>query len=192
MTKLRSISTRAGFTLVESVVAAAVGTIILAGLALGAVALSRSSKAVENFSDATISQSRILDYLSRDVRRALTVAVTANPTKLTVTVPDQYATAAPQRTFKVPTVSLTNATYGNAPLTVSYYISEGNFVRQDNGVNSIIALNVSDFEPAFDNSDPSGKTVKFTLTFMPTFKTKSDTTARTGTKMTATAKMRNL
>ena len=191
MTTHRLFSTKAGFTLVEALVGAAVGSIVLAGLALGAVSLSRSSKAVEYFSDATINQSRILDYLTRDVRRALTVAVTASPTTLTLTMPNQYAGAAPLRTFNLPTVSLTSANYGGTPGTVSYFLSGGNFVRQDNGVTSIIALNVSDFEPVFDNSDPTGKTVKFTLTFMPKFRAGSSTTARTATKVTVIAKRRN-
>ena len=191
MKLLRITSQASAFTLVEALVGAAVGSIVLAGLMLGAVSLVRSSRASENFSDATINQSRILDYLCRDVRRALTVAVTSNPTKLTVTVADQYAGAAPGRAFKIPAVSLTNAKYGNAPVSVSYFLSGSNFVRQDNGVTSIIATNISDFEPIFDNSDPNGKTVQFTLTFMPKFKPGSGNTPRAGTKVTASVKRRN-
>lgn len=191
MKLLRITSQASAFTLVEALIGAAVSSIILAGLMLGAISLVRSSSATENFSDATINQARILDYLCRDVRRALTVVVTSNPTKLTVTVADQYAGAAPGRAFKVPAVSLTSATYGSAPVSVSYFLSGNNFVRQDNGVTSIIATNISDFQPIFDNSDPNGKTVKFTLTFIPKFKPGSGNTSRAGTTVTASVKRRN-
>jgi prepilin-type N-terminal cleavage/methylation domain-containing protein len=181
---------KGGFTLVETLVASMVASIVFAGLAMGTISLSRAFKASEDFSDSTISQARILDYLGRDVRRALTVTVTSNPVKLTLTVPDQYIGTAPLRTFRDPAVTLTSANYGTAPVTISYFLSGKNFVREENGAANVIAENVSDFQPVFDDSDPSGKTVTFSLSFMPKFQRKSSADARSGTVLSASARRR--
>jgi Tfp pilus assembly protein PilW len=178
------------FTLVETVVGAAIGSIILAALMLGSVALLRTFKAVEDYSDAAIDQARILDYIARDVRRAISVAVLQNPTRLTLTIPDQYSTTT-ARTFRTPVVGTAGATYGSGTVNVAFFLSGKNFVRQEGGVNSIIATNVSDFAPAFDTSDPNGKTVKTTITFTPVFRMNSINAPRAATSMTNRVFLRN-
>ena len=183
---------RGAFTLVETMVGAAIGSMILAALMLGSVALLRSYKAVEGYSDASISQARILDYIARDVRRATSVAVLQNPTRLALTIPDQYATAtATDRTFRTPTVGTTGVTYGSGTVNVAFFLSGKDFIRQERGVNSTIATNVSDFAPVFDNSDPNGKTVKTTVTFAPTFRLSPTAATRIGTSMTNRVFLRN-
>jgi len=181
---------RRAFTLVEMMVGAAIGSIILSALMLGTVALLRTFKAVEHYSDGVIDQARILDYIARDVRRAASVAVLTNPTRLTLTVPDQYATAT-TRAFRTPTVGSTGVVYGAGTVNVAFYLSGTNFVRQENGVNSTIATNVSDFQPIFDTTDPNGKTVKTTITFAPVFRATATSYARAGTSMTNRVFLRN-
>lgn len=179
-----------GFTLVETMVGAAIGSMILAALMLGSVALLRSYKAVEGYSDASISQARILDYIARDVRRATSVAVLQNPTRLALTIPDQYATAT-DRTFRTPAVSTTGVIYGSGTVNVAFFLSGKDFIRQEGGVSSTIATNVSDFAPVFDTSDPNGKTVKTTVTFAPTFRLSPTAATRIGTSMTNRVFLRN-
>jgi Tfp pilus assembly protein PilW len=186
---------RMAFTLIEALIGALISGLLLAALAAGSIALIKSYNASEDYSNAQTDQLRVLDYISRDVRRALTVAVTANPPKLTLTVPDQYAAANPDRTFRAPTMTnqgpVLTATYGTAPVTVSYYVANSNFVRDENGVVNIIAQAVSDFQPVFDDTDPAGKTVKTTLTFVPIFRRTVSNDARIATTLTSRAVMRN-
>ena len=186
---------RAAYTLVEAMMGMAVSSIVLAALATGGISLLRSYNASEDFSTAQSDQLRVLDYISRDVRRALTVTVTSIPAQLTLTVPDQYAAANPDRTFRTPTMTtqgtVLGATYGTTPVTVSYYVSGSNFVRSENSVLTVIATGVSDFQPVFDPADPAGKTVKTTLTFAPIFRSVLTSNARASTSLTSRAVMRN-
>jgi Tfp pilus assembly protein PilW len=183
------------FTLVEAMIGAVVSSILLAALAAGSIALMRSYNASEDYSTAQTDQLRVLDYISRDVRRALTATVTVSPPRLTLTVPDQYAAADPNRTFKAPTLttqgSFLGATYGTTPVTVSYYVTGSNFVRDESGTLTVIAKGVSDFQPVFDSADAAGKTVRTTLTFAPIFRRLVSSDARTATTLTSRAVMRN-
>ena len=186
---------RGAFTLVEALVGAAVSSIVFATLATGSIALFKAYKASEDYSTAQTDQLRILDYISRDVRRALTVTVASAPAKLTLTLPDQYAAADPDRTFRAPTLttqgSFLGATYGTTPVTVSYYVMVGNFVRNENGAVTVIATEVSDFQPVFDAADPAGKTVATRLTFAPIFRRILSSDARTATTLTSRVVMRS-
>ena len=187
----------AAFTLVEAMIGAAVSSIVLATLFTGGIALMRSFNASEDYSTAQTDQLRVLDYISRDVRRALTVTVTTSPSKLTLTVPDQYAAADPSRTFRTPTMtvptegSFLGATYGTTPVTVSYYVSGSSFVRDEGGALTVIANGVTDFQPVFNATDPAEKTVNTTLTFAPIFRRFLSSDARTATTLTSRAVMRN-
>lgn len=179
-----------GFTLIEVMVAAAVYSMLFAALAGGAVALQRAFGATGQYSKSLSDQLRILDYVARDVRLASSVAITQNSMKLTLTRPDQYANAAPSRTFRTPAVSMTAVTYGSTPVSISYYISGSNCIREENGSIKVIATDVADFQLTFDNSDPSGKVVATTITFSPKYQRSETATARSGTTLTSRTTLR--
>lgn len=179
-----------GFTLVELLVSLVVYSMIFAALAGGAVALQRSFSATEKYSKSGSDQLRILDYVARDVRRASAVAITQSSKRLDLTLPDQYANAAPSRTFRTPSVSMAAVTYGTTPGTISYYISGTNCIREESGVAKVIASDVADFQLTFDNSDPSGKVVATTLTFAPKYQMQATATARSSTTLTNRATLR--
>ncbi len=88
MTQLRTRSFRA-FTLVEMLMTIASSSIVLTALISGGVALVRSFAAVEGYSIAEGDQLRVSDYISMDVRRALTASVDNNNV-LTITIPNYY------------------------------------------------------------------------------------------------------
>ena len=179
-----------GFTLVETMVGAAIGSIILAALMLGSVALMRTFKAVENYSDASIDQARILDYIARDVRRARDVTVLQNRTRLELTIPDQYANAPSskqKRVFREPTIGPADTILYNRFVNVSYFRNGKNFVREEAGVSSTLAKNISD-PPVFDLN---GKMLTTTITFAPTFRLNSASAPRGGTSMTNRVFLRN-
>jgi type II secretory pathway pseudopilin PulG len=70
----------AAFTLVELLVAAAAGTIIMALVATATVGLSRTFNATESHSRAQAAQMRLIDAVALDVRRAVAVSITTSPT----------------------------------------------------------------------------------------------------------------
>lgn len=67
-----------GFTLAEAMVAMAGTVIIVAALMLGAIGVQKSLRASELYAASQADQRRLLDYLSRDMRRAVGIAKTAN------------------------------------------------------------------------------------------------------------------
>ena len=182
---------QAGFTMVEALIGASIGSIVMAGLMLGTVALSRSFRAVEDFSNGTIDQARVLDYIARDVRRALSIAVTATPPTLTVTVADQYANPTPARVFNEPVVSATGIIYGTSPVEISYVLDGGNISRLENGIGPVIATNIVEFSPIIDPADPDAKTVTTSITFAPRFQATASSDATAGTRITNRAFSRN-
>ena len=66
---------RAGFTIVEMLVASLIVAAALSALATASVALQRSLFAVRGYSAALSTQTRIADYVRRDLRNALDLAV---------------------------------------------------------------------------------------------------------------------
>lgn len=72
-----------GFTLGETMVATAVATLLLAGLFGAATALNRANAASDDYFSTHMQQIRIIDYLSRDVKRSY--SVTTSPDLMTVT-----------------------------------------------------------------------------------------------------------
>lgn len=177
-----------GLTLIELMVATAVYSILFAALAGGVVALQRSFNATEDYSKSVSDQLRILDYVARDVRRASAVSITQSSKRLDLTLPDQYANAAPSRAFRTPAVSMTAVTYGTTPGTVAYYISDSNCIREEGGVARVIATDIADFQLTFDNSDPL--VVSATLTFSPQYQMQETAPARTSATLTCRATLR--
>lgn len=76
------------FTLTEVIVASSAGAFILAAIVLSSVTLQRSYNASDNFFAAEIQQVRIIDYLSRDVRRSYIVSTSADKTAVTCIIPN--------------------------------------------------------------------------------------------------------
>jgi hypothetical protein len=98
-------------------------------------------------------QMRVMDYLSRDIRRASTVEVyngatlvtgTSSGSELRLTVPDYYADAREEdnaigsRTPNAPSLAGTNVSYG-ATILVRYYALNGAVIRNEEGTSRSIA-----------------------------------------------------
>jgi prepilin-type N-terminal cleavage/methylation domain-containing protein len=67
-----------GFTLTEMMVAVALGSLILAAVLTSSVALNRSFAAVDDFFSTHLQQVRIIEYLSRDVKRSTIAEISAD------------------------------------------------------------------------------------------------------------------
>ena len=100
-----------GFTIAELMIAMALSIMIIAALTLSAIQLQKSLYASETFALSSSDQRRLLDYLARDLRRSIGIAVTkpdgttapmgaetisiGNGTALVLTLPGYYKSNVP-------------------------------------------------------------------------------------------------
>jgi len=196
MKKLRH-NSRAGFTLVELMIAIASGSILLDALLAASVALQRSYVAVEAYAIAEGDQLRVQDYIAMDCRRATNITIdngswsnsggawawvpnVGGTQTLMITLPAFYdsASKAPVAPFFDVNGKLQYGSGGVADTTtISYYKSGSTFVRQVGsdptaakpfGITAI-ANNVSTFSVTPLDQSATNGTVSCAITFAPSF-----------------------
>ena len=198
-----------GYTLVETMVASAVVGIILVSIVIGGVSLQRTFAGSDGALKATADQSRILDYIARDLRQALTVIVSNSGQTLTLTMPaylDQN-TGNPV----IPTVSAGASSssgvvdYGDpaSPLTVTYfpanpltspattytYQSNGQYlIRQVGATQTVISLDCPSLQINVADNTTS---VSTSISFAPRFNFSNQANARAGSLVYGTTTFRN-
>jgi type II secretory pathway component PulJ len=127
----------------ELMVASAVGSVIMACLAVGAVTLQRGYSAAEHQTRSQLDQMRIVDYISRDLRRAVAVRVeNSGPsigTKLVIDVPDLSGRDSASGDLLEPALVNGDVRYGSAATTVAYYVEGIAFIRQEASAKTVIA-----------------------------------------------------
>jgi Tfp pilus assembly protein PilW len=159
------------FTLLEMLMTMASSSIVLAALIISGVALQRSFAALEGYSIAQGDQLRVSDYISMDVRRALTASVDNNNV-LTVTIPNYYDANNnnPKWSNAHPVAPSFGAggaiQYAAGTTTIKYYQLASNFIREVNGTQNIIARNVASFTVSPQDLTSS---VSCSITFSPSF-----------------------
>ncbi|MBI5382381.1 MAG: prepilin-type N-terminal cleavage/methylation domain-containing protein [Opitutae bacterium] len=79
-----------GFTLVEVLIALAIGSMVLAGTLSAFLMIGRTSVSVANYSTAEAQIRRSIETLSEDLRASSNI-LTNNSSSITLTVPDSYA-----------------------------------------------------------------------------------------------------
>jgi prepilin-type N-terminal cleavage/methylation domain-containing protein len=82
-----------GFTLVEMLLAVSIGSLMLAATIAASICLQRSFAAVDNYFASHIQQVRIIDYLSRDVKRSYIVTTSTDLHTVTCTIPNYLVKA---------------------------------------------------------------------------------------------------
>jgi prepilin-type N-terminal cleavage/methylation domain-containing protein len=100
--KLGNVCNQKGFTLSEMLIALSIAAVALAGTISASVGLQKSMNAVDNYFTVHVQQIRIVDYLSRDVKRSYIVASTSSPQTVTCTIPN-YITGSNAR--RTPTIT---------------------------------------------------------------------------------------
>ncbi len=206
---------RAGYTLVEMLMAMGVTGLVLGGMVMGSVALQRSLAATLDYAIAQNDQSRISDYLAVDMRRALNVTPDGSG-GVTMTLPNFYNS---DGTVKNPTVVSTMGwpskkrkkkkhKHGNiitaqtvsydpaTTVTVKYYKGSAGavgkdptkFYRESGGVAKAIASDVSDFQVSISDDETMAKT---SITFAPRFRLLKTYAANATTTFTQTTLLRN-
>jgi prepilin-type N-terminal cleavage/methylation domain-containing protein len=176
-----------GFTLVEMLISVGVTSIILAGLMVGVIFLQRSYSATEFYAAAQSDETRVMDYITREVRRALTISVSGSNT-LNLTVPTYVVSG----TAVTPTISNGSVLYSGSNTTISYTLNGSQVRRTANGGTALVIANhVSSFTPVMDPSDVNGNTVITTVTFSPKFQSSASSVATAGTTMSCKVSKRN-
>src|ERR1043165_8499472 len=112
--KLRTSPKQAGFTLGEMMISISLSSIVLAAAITSGVSLQKSFGAIDNYFTTHMQQIRIIDYLSRDVKRGLIVTTSVDLQSVTMNLPnyiiqagDSEAVANPSLigTPRTPTIS---------------------------------------------------------------------------------------
>jgi len=202
---LKTLQRTAGFTLSEMLVAVSISLIVLAAAVASSISLQKSFSAVDNYFATHMQQVRIVDYLSRDVNRGLSVITSVDLQTLTVDVPnyiiqagDLEAVANPSLigTPRTPTVAYTSSglqiNYGASTSTVVYSLSNSSILRTENGSVTTIASSTDQLIPQTTDVELANTEYTSTaVTFMPTFTMAGSPAARAGTSLYGTAYLRN-
>ena len=203
--KLTHNSHQSGFTLAEILTAMAIAVVIFAAIITASLAMQKSFNAVDHYFATHIQQVRIIDYLNRDVKRALICTTSANQQTVTLTIPkyiiqsgDAEAVSNPSLVgaMRSPTISTTasgvQVNYGTATSTVVYSINGASILRTEDGVVTTIASSTDQLVPSTIDTDLAN-TEKTTMavTFHPIFTSGNVADERTGTTVFSLAYLRN-
>ncbi len=194
-----------GFSFTEMMVSMAASAVLLGGLFLSSAALQKSFRAADDYFSTHMQQIRIVDYLDRDVKRALTATVSVNAQSVSVTVPNYLIQAGDPEALvnpalvglpRTPTISRTasgyQVNYGTSTSTVSYAVNGASIVRVENGAVTTIAASTDQLIPTSTNVLLANtQYTQTSVTFLPIFKTGDTTLARSGTTVCATSYLRN-
>jgi prepilin-type N-terminal cleavage/methylation domain-containing protein len=193
------------FTLPEMSVALAAASVVLGATLTSSTSLQKSFNAVDNYFGTHMQQIRIVDYLSRDVKRGLIVTTSADLQTVTITMPnyiiqpgDPEAVANPALvgTVRTPTMAYTpsgwQVNYGNNTSTVVYSISGTSILRTENGTVTTIASSTDQLVPKTTDVELANtEYTKTSITFQPIFTSSGAPASRSGTTVFSTAYLRN-
>jgi Tfp pilus assembly protein PilW len=180
----------AGYTMAEMLVASAVCAVLTAGMFTTISALRKSTAASEHHAQSQVQQARLIDYMSRDLRRAVKVAVEATDSgeRLNLTIPDYYdSTGGPRE----PIIEGTGVRYGTGEVAISYFKAGQSVYRSVNGAGTELASGLEKFE--IDYTDDGEQAVTVGVSFIPRYQYDEATAeqARAGTATFATTLLRN-
>ena len=138
-----------GFTLIELMFSVAVGALMMAALVAAAVCLHRSFTAVDNYFASHVQQVRIMDYLSRDVKRSYIVTTSTDLQTVTCIIPNYLVNnGSNQPTRATPTLSLV----GNK-VVANYQASTVNNVTMTQGSTNLTCPGLALVSSHFSNSN---------------------------------------
>jgi prepilin-type N-terminal cleavage/methylation domain-containing protein len=203
--KLNRALKRLAFTLPEMSVALAASGVVLGATLTSSTSLQKSFNAIDSYFGTHMQQIRIVDYLSRDVKRGLIVTTSVDLQTVTITMPnyviqagDPEAVANPALigTPRTPTMAYTpsgwQVNYGNTTSTIVYSISGMSILRTENGVVTTIASSTDQLVPLTTDVELANtEYTKTSITFQPIFTSGGAPASRSGTTVFSTAYLRN-
>jgi prepilin-type N-terminal cleavage/methylation domain-containing protein len=201
MNRLGLKQVESGFTIAELLIAIAIASSILGVIFTSAIALQKSFTAVDNYFGAHMQQIRIVDYLARDVRRALSVTSSTDRQTVTIKIPkyiiqagDSDATVSNIGTPRSPSLAIGNRDYNinygtptSTVTTVVYSVNASSILRTEDGELTTIASSTDNLIP--ETVDIELANTEYTTTAV-TFKPIS-VADRSGTVVYSTAYLRN-
>ncbi|PYJ11376.1 MAG: hypothetical protein DMF06_02895 [Verrucomicrobia bacterium] len=204
MKRTTSLKTR-GFTLTEVMIALGIGGVALGATLTSSISLQKSFRAIDSYFATHMQQIRIVDYLSRDVKRGLIVTTSADLQTVTITIPnyiyqktDPEAIANPALvgTPRQPTITNTpsgpQVNYGTTTSTVVYSINGLSILRTENGAVTTIASSTDQLVPLTTDVELANtEYTKTSITFQPIFSSGGSVASRSGTTVYSTAYLRN-
>jgi Tfp pilus assembly protein PilW len=176
------------FTMPELLIACGIGSLIMACLVVGAMTLQRGYSAAEHQLRSQVDQMRIVDYITRDLRRASTVTTTNGNRKLVLTLADMGSRDPATAELLAPAPSGDGIRYGAGPVTVSYYVEGDTFIRQHGSEKQVIATKRIE---QFLASITAFPLVSFELSFMPIFSRGSTQAAQEAARVSTAVWVRN-
>lgn len=194
-----------GFTLTEMMVAMAASAVVLGATLTSSTSLQKSFNAIDSYFGTHMQQIRIVDYLSRDVKRGLIVTTSANLQTVTITTPNYIIQAGdpeaiinpaligtPRTPSVVFTASGPQVNYGATTSTIIYSISGLQILRTENGVVTTIASSTDQLVPLTTDVELANtEYAKTSITFQPIFTSGGAVASRSGTTVYSTAYLRN-
>lgn len=158
----------------------------------------RSLSAADDYSYQSNEELRAVDFIVRDLRRALTVTISPSGDSLSLTMPDFYVSydkqGNPNGAVATPTIVKGVPEYGDArnPLLITYAVSSSELIRTQTipatGAVSraVVCSRVRNLSLKFVELNT---TVNFNITFDPNYRTIS-TALKTATNLSATVAVR--
>ena len=201
--KLTHNSHQSGFTLAEILTAMAIAVVIFAAIITASLAMQKSFNAVDHFFATHIQQVRIIDYLNRDVKRALIATTSVDHQTVTLTIPkyiiqsgDTEAVSNPSLVgaMRSPTMSTTTGqvNYGTTTSTVVYSINGASILRTEDGAVTTIASSTDQLVPSSTDTQLTNTEYStMAVTFHPIFTSGNVADERTGTTVFSLAYLRN-
>ena len=194
-----------GFTLNEMMIAMAASAVVLAATLTSSSSLQKSFNAIDSYFGTHMQQIRIVDYLSRDVKRGLIVTTSANLQTVTITTPNYIIQAGdpeaiinpaligtPRTPSIVYTASGPQVNYGTSTSTIIYSINGLSILRTENGVVTTIASSTDQLVPLTTDVELANtEYAKTSITFQPIFTSSGAAASRSGTTVYSTAYLRN-
>ena len=196
---------RFAFTLPEITLALAVSGVVFGATLTSSTSLQKSFNALDSYFGTHMQQIRIVDYLSRDVKRGLIVTTSADLQTVTITIPNYIIQAGDPEALVNPTLVGTSRTptmaytpsgwqvnYGNTTSTVVYSISGMSILRTENGTVTTIASSTDQLVPQTTDVELTNtEYAKTSITFQPIFTSGGAQASRSGTIVYSTAYLRN-
>jgi hypothetical protein len=203
--KLNPSLKKLAFTLPEMMLALATSSVVLGATFTSSGSLNKSFNAIDKYFGTHMQQVRIVDYLSRDVKRGLIVTTSVDLQTVSITVPNYVIQAGDPEalvnpaligTPRSPTMAYTpsgwQVNYGATTSSVVYSISGLSILRTENGVVTTIASSTDQLVPQTTDVELANtEFTKTSITFQPIFTSGGSVATRSGTTVFSTAYLRN-
>ena len=188
------------FTLIEMMVAMAIGSAILGVAVISSIALQRSFNSTDNYLATQTQQIRIVDFLARDVRRGLSVISSVDQQTVQIQIPKYIIQAGDPEAILNPSLIGTprspsraivtrdyNINYGATTSSVQYKVNGASIERWEDGVKTTIASSTDNLLPqTIDTELANTEYTTTSITFKPI-----SVADRSGTIVYATSYLRN-